>query len=272
MYYLTYNNEDRAGAGAQVQRILSLFLIAKQYNLGYVHTRFITREHDFTEEVLARFNNLFELSAYNKKDFDEIVRVEHFTDTVLSYIQNNPQPDKDILLVIPGAHLFIDINHWLLDDPYPVRFSWVEDTLNAETQIAFHIRRGYDVSPTINADRFVEVSVYLNYMKELRTILTKPYKFHILSKKEIRPELENVAIENDTVLHIEDDVINTFKFLVNCDVLFTGPSSFSYSAAMLRRKGVVLYNPFWHSYPDKCICLRHPNDVHTYKEQILSQI
>lgn len=273
MYYLTYDNGDRAGAGAQVQRILSLFLLAKHYNLGYTHTRFITREHDFTEEVLARFNNLFELFSYDKKDFDEIVRVQHFTDAVLSFIQDNPQPDKNILLVIPGAHLFIDTNPWLLDDPFPVKFSWVDDVLNnQETQIAFHIRRGHDVTPTVNPDRFVAVSVYLDYMKELRKILTKPYRFHIVSKKEIRPELADIPLENDIVLHIEEDVAKTFKFLINCDVLFAGLSSFSYSAAMLRRKGIVLYNPFWHSYPDKSVCLTTPDDVHLYKEKILSQI
>lgn len=272
MYYITYNNEDRAGAGAQVQRILSLYLIAKHYHLGYTHTGFITDEHEFTEEVLAGFNNLIELSCYDKKDFDEIIRVEHFTESVLSFIQHNPQPDKNILLVIPGAHLYIDTHPWLLNDLYPVKFSWVQENLNDETQIAFHIRRGYDVTRAVNADRFVEVSMYLDYMKELRKILTKPYKFHIFSKKEILIELENIQFEPDVVLHIEEDVIETFKFLVNCDLLFAGPSSFSYSAAMLRRKGIVLYNPFWHSYPEKDVCLTSPNDVYLYKETILKNL
>jgi len=272
MYYLTYNNQDRAGAGAQVQRIISLFLLAKYYKIGYVHTGFITQEHEFTEDVLAQFNNLLELSCYNKQDFDETVYVQHFTEDVVSFIQQNPQPNKDILLVIPGAHFFIDRNPWVLNGLYPVRFSWVQETLNPETQIAFHIRRGYDVTRTINADRFVEASVYFDYIKELRNIITKPHKFHIFSKKEILPELDNIKIEKDVVLHIEEDVVETFKFLVNCDVLFTGRSSFSYSAAMLRRKGVVLYNPFWHSYPEKCICISHPMDVHRYKEKILHHL
>jgi hypothetical protein len=272
MYYLTYNNEDRAGAGAQVQRILSLFLLAKHYNIGYVHTGFITQEHEFTEDVLAQFNNLFELSGYNKQDFDETIHAQHFTEGIVSFIRDNPQPNKDILIVIPGAHLFIDSNPWLLNDVYPIRFSWIQETLDPETQVAFHIRRGYDVSQTVNADRFVEVSVYFDYIKELRNIIAKPHKFHIFSKKEILPELDAIHIDEDVVLHIEEDVMETFKFLVNCDVLFAGPSSFSYSAAMLRRKGVVLYNPFWHSYPEKCVCLSHPEDVHRYKERILQNL
>ena len=273
MYYITYNTSDRAGAGAQVQRILSLFLLSQKYNLGYVHNGFITDEHGFSQEILDGFNHLIELYDYNKRDFDEIIHMNHFNGEVLSLVQNEPKKDKDILIVIPGAHFHIDSNPSLLDDLFPVKFSWIDENLNPETQVAIHIRRGYDVTKTVNADRFVDASVYFEYIKELRKVLTtKPYKIHIFSKKEIAEELQAIDIDSDIVLHIEEDVIETFKFLVNCDILFAGRSSFSYSAAMLRRKGVVLYNPFWHGYPEKHVCLNSPEDIHTHREKILRNI
>jgi hypothetical protein len=247
--------------------------MTQKYNLGYVHNGFITDEHGFDkDDTLNKFNNLIELYSYNKSDFDETRHVIHFTEDVLKYIQNNPANDKDILLVIPGAHLYIDSNPSLLDDLYPVKFSWVDDTLNSETQIAFHIRRGYDVTRTANSDRFIEVSHYLEYIKELRKIMNKPYRIHLFSKNEILEELQNINIDNDIVLHIGENVIDTFKSLVNCDILFTSPSSFSYTAAMLRRKGLVLYNPFWHSYPSKHLCLHSPSDIITHKDYILKHI
>lgn len=145
--------------------------------------------------------------------------------------------------------------------------------MNEETQIAFHIRRGHDVTPTINTFRYVELSHYLDYIKSLKQILVKPYKIHLFSQEEIRKEVETIdEFDPDIILHIDEDVVETFKFLVNCDLLFAGRSSFSYSATMLRRKGIVLYNPFWHSYPEKHLCVQNPSDIVTHRDRILQHL
>lgn len=269
MYYLTYNSRhNNDGAGAQLQKILSLFLIAKKFGMGYTHSPFFTSEHNFNKQLLDRFNHLIELFGYNKKIFDRVIGIGHLTPEILDHLKNN-QPDTDVLLIVPAANQYIDNTPSILHDLFPVKFSWVSDTLNTQTQIAFHIRRG-DVSQTQNQDRFVALSYYLDCIKSLKMILTRSYTIHLFSEGSITKELENV--DENFVLHIDDDVVDSFKFLVNCDLLFAGHSSFSYSASMLRRKGIVLYSPFWHSYPEKYLCVRDPLDIITYKDLILERI
>lgn len=125
----------------------------------------------------------------------------------------------------------------------------------------------------MNTFRFVELSHYLEYLKFIKQILVKPYKIHLFSQEEIRKEIHTMKdFDPDIILHIDEDVVETFKCLVNCDILFTGRSWFSYSAAMLRRKGIVLYNPFWHSYPKKHLCVQDPSDIIKNQEIILQHI
>ena len=50
----------------------------------------------------------------------------------------------------------------------------------------------------------------------------------------------------DVVLHLNESVEDSFCAMVLADVLVTGASSFSYTAALLS-DGIVYYIPFWHS-------------------------
>ena len=64
----------------------------------------------------------------------------------------------------------------------------------------------------------------------------------------------------------------SFIDLVNADILFAGFSSFSYSAAMLRRKGVVLYCKYWHNYSKKNILVVDSKSIYENREKILLAI
>jgi hypothetical protein len=72
--------------------------------------------------------------------------------------------------------------------------------------------------------------------------------------------------------HIDEDVIKTFIDLINADILFSGFSSFSYSAAILRRKGIVIYCKFWHNYSKKNILIENPESIIKNKEKIINSI
>ena len=47
------------------------------------------------------------------------------------------------------------------------------------------------------------------------------------------------------MLHLNDDVDNSFIGMVAADILVTSPSSLSYVAALIS-DGEIWYKPFWH--------------------------
>ena len=67
--------------------------------------------------------------------------------------------------------------------------------------------------------------------------------FHIYSQGEL--ECFNNYKNDDTILHINEDICNTFMGLVAADVLVTSRSSLSYTAALLSY-GEIYYKHFWH--------------------------
>lgn len=267
MYYLAYNHALRDGAGAQVQRILSIFLIAHKYHFGYVHRPFITTEHGFDQRLLKRFNSLVEFSSHEEcQEFDYTIEIIFFTREILNQLLQI-RTNKKILLIVSNCPM-IDHEPAILNDLYPVRFSWVVEELNDVIQIAFHIRRG-DVTKTQIQERYVDISYYLDCIEALKTIFPqKSYEIHLFSQHNILSELKDV--DPDILFHIDEDVVDSFKFLVNCDLLFSGYSSFSYSASMLRRKGIVLYKQFWHSFSPKALCIDSADDIVRYKDRILN--
>ena len=50
----------------------------------------------------------------------------------------------------------------------------------------------------------------------------------------------------DTVLYLDHDLIESFFGMVSADIFIMSPSSFSYSAALIS-DGEIYYKPFWHA-------------------------
>ena len=69
--------------------------------------------------------------------------------------------------------------------------------------------------------------------------------FEYLTKEKVNVKDFSNFVSEDTVLHINKPVIDTFTALVHADILVTSPSSFSYCAAFLS-KGTVYAKIFWH--------------------------
>jgi len=68
MYFLTYNAlKNNDGVGGQIQRIISLYLLTKHYNLNYFHsdivldknTNYYSLKDVIDEFCLEEFNKLF---------------------------------------------------------------------------------------------------------------------------------------------------------------------------------------------------------------------
>ena len=81
-------------------------------------------------------------------------------------------------------------------------------------------------------------------MKHIRSSFKdKELLFHIYSQgeKDNFKEFES----NDTIMHIDENIEDSFIALVADEILVMSPSSFSYVAGLLS-DGIVFYKPFWH--------------------------
>jgi hypothetical protein len=135
-------------------------------------------------------------------------------------------------------------------------------SLAKSSHVAVHIRRcsthknidltshhgGTDIKNTPSdllhtvSQRFLPDSYYLLIMNEIRSMY-KNVVFHIFSEGK-EEDFSNFGA-TDTVLHINEPVIDSFAALVYADILITSPSSFSYCAAFLSR-GLIYSRRFWH--------------------------
>ena len=116
--------------------------------------------------------------------------------------------------------------------------------------VAIHIRRGDIVADQLWR-RFTPNAYYSSVIRQLKTLLEdQPFRVHIFSETKPKPSLldEDFSPFEDLgcCMHLDEDVFETVHHLVTADVLVTSRSSFSYVPGVLSR-GVVLYEPFWHS-------------------------
>lgn len=267
MLYVTYNDRGlQDGVGAQVQRIFSLFLLAKRFNLPYIHTPILETEHNVDKDTLALFNSLTALPSVQNKQSCTTVVTPFFD---LASLRAHQRGTNHVLVKLKFLHKYIDAHPEVVEPPFPHVFPWVETKLSPVIQIAVHIRRG-DVSKDTNADRYIDFSYYRDCIQELHTLMgERPHAFHIYSEGAIREEIANANLPNATP-HIDESVVEAFQGFVNADIFLAGFSSLSYSASLIRAKGIVLYpHSFRHAYPTRNLCVRQPSDIGGFREPIL---
>ncbi len=120
-----------------------------------------------------------------------------------------------------------------------------EDSFNEENfHIAVHVRRPnpHDcrVEGTNTPDAF-----FLRMISDLRkTYAEQKPRFHIYSQGDV-DVFQNLFGADDTILHLNGSVEETFTSMVLADALVMSQSSFSYTAGLLS-EGTVYYLPFWH--------------------------
>jgi hypothetical protein len=283
MYFLTYDNDIwNDGFGAQIQRILSIYILSKIFNLNYFHSNIILNRNidglslkDITDEsYLEKFNNLFiELNNNSIIEFNEEIRMNVFDIDQINLIISK-QIDFNVLIRICGCHDYIDNNSTILDKFIPHSLSWIDSKLNEHLNIAVHIRRG-DVS-TQHVDRYVYIDFYIDIINNLTNILSGYlFEYNIYCDSITSDEMNELIMKCSTskmTFHINTDVIQTFMAFVNCDILIAGKSSFSYAASFLRQKGIILYIPIRHAYSEKHLRLDSANSIIINKEKIYKQL
>ena len=274
MKYLT-SQTPSDGAGSQLQRILSIYLLAKQFHLQYIHSPFHTIEHGFDTLLLERFNQFIQLPSDSPlPDQYQSVYINSISqETLPLLLQDYPQP---VLFKVNVCREYLNEHPHLLEPLFPYSFPWIHNRLNPTLSIAIHIRRG-DVSSTENSNRFIPFLFYLECIEYLSSLFEAiPFHISLYSEASITLELSHYQERLDKITHlsyhIDKDIVQTFQELVNSDILVAGNSSLSFSAAMIKQKGVVIHRPFFEKYSEKHIEIHNPSEIPEQKEKLFRDL
>ena len=310
MLYLAYDNQALTdGAGGQIQRILSIYLIAKHYGIGYLHQPLVKLSYQGVKcmesnkedtEQITKYNQLITLPTQTpltqRPEVYKVYDISH--EIVLECMKSQ----KDIVLLIQHAGTYIDRHPELLLNPidFPWNFPWKMhgDPRLGIVRIAVHVRRGELF--VVDSTRMLPNSYYVECMKAIESILQESntkYEFHLYTEQVtkpveitpqhhgicerisssviVRPEdnhLEDFSGFPQIVYHINECPVETLKQLTTADILLASRSSFSYIAGMLKKEGVVLFHPFWHSLSPGWIPTKSAQDIYAAKNKILNTL
>ena len=305
--YLTYDNEALAdGAGAQIQRILSIHLIAKHYGVGYIHNGIARmtyqgakclEENKSDPEQMSGYNTLIQLpSDPAPPTFDAAYKVFDISPELIAEYKDKPQ---STLFIIRFAGTLIDANPSLLLQPI-LNFPWAQrpSLKGRPIQVAVHVRRGELF--VVDSDRMLPNSYYVECIKAISSLFQKyslPFEIHlhteVLTKsilvtpshhgicervkdpKLVTPEdshMEDFEGIPNLILHINEHPIEALKALTASDVLIASRSSFSYIAAIMKKGGVIFFHPFWHSLAPEWIPTRSGKDILDSEETLFRKL
>ncbi len=302
MIYITYNNTDHTdGAGSQIQRQLSLWLIAKHYGLRYIHSPLKHLEYqglkcleqnqsDSTQ--LDKYNQLFVLPSEQEPDhYDSVQNIFNLSE---SDIDRWKSSTETVLLRVLYAHTFIDRNIHILQTQQHV-YEWMIQTISRPIQIAVHVRRGE--IRILDTHRLLPKSYYISCMKSLESFLDSkcvPYEFHVYGEYNEAPIIVTpdhhgivrripgtIVMESDKEyfddfkdcknvhFHLNECPIEALCAFINADCFIASKSSFSYVAAMLNKKGCVFFSPdFWCGLSPDWIPYRSEEDVYNNSSKL----
>ena len=298
MLYLTYNNNiHKDGAGSQLQRILSIYMISKYYGLGYLHSPILkttyTYENEeenekyrrifsYVEDHVDEFNAMFALASDNLNGHIHATYTTSVVtkETILEILEAENTREKNVLLACtyggevdknPDLH-YIKIN-------YP----WIQRSVNNVIKVAIHIRKG-DLS-LLSPERVISDDYYIGVLKNLHILLrdaNKPHEFHIYSDGYFDKEKGVVSYDESHYIqfnvvpnihfHIGTDPVQSIVQMTNSDILVLSNSCFSYVPALLKLNGVVLGKPGAHSMAREWIVVNNPYDILWNKLGILTRL
>ena len=309
MLYLAYDNTALPdGAGGQIQRILSIFLIARHYGVGYIHqgiqslsyqgSTCMEKNKDDPEQI-AKYNALIDLPSTPFTKIDEMAKVYDISEEIIFRFYNS---EKNVLLLIQHAGTYIDAHPERILDaihlPWNFPFKQHSDDTKHIVKVAIHVRRGELF--VVDSTRMLPNSYYVECMRALDSVLTEAgmkYEFHFYTEQMtkavtitpghhgicnriknsvvVKPEdnhLEDFAEFKSMIYHINECPVQTLVDLTRADILLASRSSFSYVAGMLKGHGAVLFHPFWHSLSPSWIPTKSGADVYAAKEDILQHV
>lgn len=229
-----YTNPVRNdGFGAQLQNIIWTYIFCRMNNFEYYYQPFLNVAHNYDNDInfvkniedYLNFKEQFNLSNYNIKDLSSL-----HTRTCYDYIERN-------ILSHNYEKYLNEFKEYFFKNKELNYFN------NYYTNVAVHVRRPNKQDDRIEGGNTPD-DYYLNVIKNIKEKYFYKYLiFHIYSQGDL--EKFKIYENPDTILHINENMLDTFKGMVFSDILVTSASSFSYSAALLNN-GEIYYKPFWH--------------------------
>jgi hypothetical protein len=233
------HNPKNDGFGSQYQHIICVLLISRHNGWQYLYNPIKKMDHNYNNEEL--FIQKIE-HAMNIKPFFEICNEERIQHEQIYVFDTNAKfiVDDDIIKYATKESL-----EWIKNMFWNNKIKDNKIIFNNEDviNVAVHIRR-----PNPHDNRTQGSDTPDNYYLNVLNIIRKKnentkIQFHIYSQGEA--SLFEKYIANDTIFHLNEDLVATFIAMVASDILVTSFSSYSYIAAFLN-DGIVYYHPFWH--------------------------
>ena len=221
------------GFGAQYQRVLQTYIFCKMNNLNFVYNQFNLVEHIPNANYIDNLEQLINLKP-NLTNINNQMDVAY-----IDYGTVMPFFEKNIDSCCESEHMeFIKKCFW-----ENKKKKWFN---NDKLNVAVHIRRENPIDKGMAGERATTPnSYYLNLINHIRSkYADKNVQFHIYSQgnQSNFKEFEN----EDTILYLDHDLIESFFGMVSADILIMSPSSLSYVAGLIS-DGEIYYKPFWHA-------------------------
>jgi hypothetical protein len=278
MLYITYdNNHLKDGFGAQYQRILGIYCIAKEFGLGYLHTGFQDIEYQGLLSLINGATKDF-VDLCNQRTFipsddvptedwlvdhTKVVHIKNLTfHTLMRYIRRCKTETMLLRVAFPfgltNAKPEIYRHAKGLYQPMIKR--------NKTLTVGVHVRRGE--LHAVDSDRMLPDQYYIDVVRHVYFALNEPCVIELYT--EVAPKTicvdasvhglahvkgqQTIGVDStdpfnalpNLVKYINEDALDTFDRMINCDVLVASRSSFSTCASYIKQ-GVTIYHPFWSS-------------------------
>ena len=303
---LTYANDMASdGAGGQIQRIIGIIALAEALRVPYDHSPIIKIDYhgwdlyvnkEFDLELPKKWDAFLgfprtiaspstESRVWNNVFPDQLPDISR-------WIRNGGQ--ARIVLPYP----FLDVFPQYLDKVRPKLWAWYDGTPKPRLegtdkfQVSIHVRRGE--LHLWESQRMLPNQYYLSIIRELKKHVPADAEFHIHSEgnvsadkgteevfrsevhsaymrepsKHLRKNRDHFEdfVEEGCILHINEDIFQTFHRCVSADIFVMSKSSLSHVMGVYSR-GIVVYQPFWHSpLPSWCVAptwhmIMSPKDI-----------
>jgi len=279
---LTYaNDKNMDGAGAQLQRIYGIYALSRALSVPYFHSPIkklgyhglsSLEKNSPSENLLSEFNRVFHIPS--DIDLPEERVIHDTTDADVGFIEaiqkagNDDQHFNLIRILYPYS----------VTDQNPEMYRCVKAISpfrrhrSPVFRLAIHVRRGELYA--IFSDRMLPNSYYVSSALAFQVVLKKldiPFVCELYTEVPTKPFVvtpQHHGIEgriqadvtyDPAMNHLEDfdaipnleqfiniSPIDTLERMATADALILSRSSFSYLAAILSTKCIVIYYPFWH--------------------------
>jgi hypothetical protein len=280
---VTYANDKlQDGSGAQLQRIYGVYAVSRALGVPYVHSPIdqlgyhglpALESNAPSVDLVSEYNRVFhipsDIDLPEKPVIHDTVHADPDFIEAMKTPANGCASFNLIRILFPYSVTDKDPETYRClkaISPFSYRRSEV-------FRLAIHVRRGELYA--IYSDRMLPNSYYISCALRFQEVLRKlniPFVCElyteVASKKfEVTPQHHGILgriseniIFDPAMNHLEDfdqipnlerfintDPIETLERMATADALILSRSSFSYLAALLSAKSIVVYYPFWHS-------------------------